>query len=76
MAKLVLQITALIEAVHILLSEENSPFICILAVDSLLAINSIEETKKLKGLSGYEYIKKIINLPFCVPIVSQMSISN
>ena len=57
----------------ILLSDGNSPFICLVAVDSRIAVKCIEgemgSTLLKANVNGHEYMRKIINLPFCIPEV-------
>ena len=57
----------------ILLSDRSSPFVCIIAIDSRVAINcfAINEDggKECPIVNGHEYLKKIINVPFCLPEV-------
>lgn len=64
---------SILEAVNILLSDRSSPFVCLIAVDSRVAVKSIEEgigaALQNTSVSGHEYLKKIINLPFCLPKV-------
>ena len=70
------QIKSVLEAVNILLSDSSSPFVCMIAVDSRIAVKCIEEgmgSALLKAnVTGHEYLKKIINLPFCLPEVSSL----
>ncbi|XP_078492068.1 uncharacterized protein LOC100180590 [Ciona intestinalis] len=65
------QVKSVLEAVSILLSDRSSPFICLIALDSRVAVKCIEEdmgSALLKAnVNGHEYLKKIINLPFCLP---------
>ena len=64
------------EAISILLSSPTSPFACLIALDTRVAVKSIEGEmgeKLLKGnISGHEYMRKIVNLPFCLPNVSEI----
>nr|XP_018669844.1 kinase D-interacting substrate of 220 kDa-like [Ciona intestinalis] len=68
------QVKSVLEAVSILLSDRSSPFVCLIAVDSRVAVKCIEEdmgTALLEvNVNGHEYLKKIINLPFCLPEIS------
>ena len=56
-----------------MLSDSNSPFICLVAVDSRIAVKCIETemgaTLLKANVNGHEYMRKIINLPFCIPEV-------
>lgn len=67
------KVKSVLEAVSILLSDRSSPFICLIAVDSRIAVKCIEESlgeELVKAnVSGHEYLKKIINLPVCLPEV-------
>ena len=71
-----LQIKLILEAISILLSSPTSPFVCLIAIDTRVAVKSIENEmggSLLKGnITGHEYMRKIINLPFCLPIVSHL----
>jgi len=59
--------------VNILLSDRMAPFICIIAIDSRVAINcfAINDWHERPIVNGYEYLKKIINVPVCLPEVRQ-----
>uniref|UniRef100_H2YLT8 KAP NTPase domain-containing protein n=1 Tax=Ciona savignyi TaxID=51511 RepID=H2YLT8_CIOSA len=65
------KVKSVLEAVNILLSDRSSPFVCLIALDSRVAVKCIEEdmgAALLKAnVNGHEYLKKIINLPFCLP---------
>jgi len=65
------KIKSILDAVSILLSDGNSPFICLVAVDSRIAVKCIEgemgATLLKANVNGHEYMRKIINLPFCIP---------
>ncbi|XP_074075264.1 NTPase KAP family P-loop domain-containing protein 1-like [Macrotis lagotis] len=78
--KVVLQITHLdacppekvldaLEALRILLSDPEAPFISILAVDSKVLAESVEKSQKVGSLpgSGYQYLSQLITLPFSLP---------
>ncbi|XP_023930333.1 kinase D-interacting substrate of 220 kDa [Lingula anatina] len=62
------KIVKMLEAVNILLSDPNSSFISVLAIDPRLIVKSIEHSYGDRlteaNVSGYEYLKKIITLPF------------
>nr|CAB3262168.1 uncharacterized protein LOC100178218 [Phallusia mammillata] len=68
------KVKSVLEAVSILLSDRCSPFVCLIALDSRVAVKCIEEgmgNALLKAnVNGHEYLKKIINLPFCLPELS------
>ncbi|XP_066286223.1 kinase D-interacting substrate of 220 kDa B-like [Branchiostoma lanceolatum] len=65
------RVTKVIEAVGILLSDPNSYFISLLAVDPRIVVKSIEESfgdvMLNANINGYEYLKKIVQLPICLP---------
>ena len=67
------EVKSVLEAVNILLSDRDSPFICLIAIDSRIANDCFIASEGIKDISptanGYEYLKKIINLPFCLPEV-------
>ena len=74
------QVKAVLEAVSILLSDPLSSFVCLIAVDSRVAVNCIENTmctSMIKSnVNGQDYLKKIINLPFCLPEVKGLCCSS
>ncbi|XP_074872685.1 NTPase KAP family P-loop domain-containing protein 1-like isoform X2 [Carettochelys insculpta] len=63
------KVVGVLEAMNILLSDENAPFISILAVDPSIVVNCVESSMQMKGLAknGYEFLNRIITLPFSVP---------
>ncbi|XP_035682320.1 kinase D-interacting substrate of 220 kDa B-like [Branchiostoma floridae] len=65
------RVTKVIEAVGILLSDPNSHFISLLAVDPRIVVKSIEESfgdvMRNANINGYEYLKKMVQLPICLP---------
>ncbi|XP_066287412.1 kinase D-interacting substrate of 220 kDa B-like [Branchiostoma lanceolatum] len=65
------RVIKVIEAVGILLSDPNSYFISLLAVDPRIVVKSIEESfgdvMRNANINGYEYLKKIVQLPICLP---------
>jgi len=65
------KVKSILDAVSILLSDNDSPFICFIAVDSRVAVKCIEgemgESLLKANVNGHEYLRKIINLPFCIP---------
>ncbi|GFH57082.1 hypothetical protein CTEN210_13558 [Chaetoceros tenuissimus] len=61
-------VVSVLEAVFLLLSE--SPITCYLAIDTRLVVASIDEHYTVHdraGINGYDFLEKIIQLPFCVP---------
>ena len=71
----VLKVKSVLEAVNILLSDGSSPFVCLIAVDSRIVVKCIDQsygsTLPKANVSGHEYLKKLINLPFCLPEVKK-----
>ncbi|XP_076817265.1 uncharacterized protein LOC143462849 isoform X2 [Clavelina lepadiformis] len=65
------KVKSVLEAVNILLSDGSSPFVCLIAVDSRIVVKCIDQsygsTLPKANVSGHEYLKKLINLPFCLP---------
>lgn len=59
---------------------ENTPFYVFLAIDPRIAVNSIEDMHNKfysrANVSGYEYLQKIINLPFAIPELSESDKKN
>ncbi|KAG8179070.1 hypothetical protein JTE90_010099 [Oedothorax gibbosus] len=58
----------LLDAVHTLFSDANTPFVTVLAIDPHIVIKAIESNIH-KGfgksnISGYEYLRNIVHLPF------------
>ena len=64
-----IEVKSVLEAVNILLSDRNSPFICLIAIDSRIANECFMTPNENKNVNGHEYLKKIINVPFCIPEV-------
>eukprot|EP01083_Nonionella_stella_P153453 493058_1 len=62
-------VMSVLEAVILLLVD--APVTCWLALDTRLVVAAIEDAKKgildAAGVSGYDYMEKIIELPFCIP---------
>jgi hypothetical protein len=62
-------VMSVLEAVILLLVD--APVTCWLALDTRLVVAAIEDAKKgildVAGVSGYDYMEKIIELPFCIP---------
>ena len=68
------QIIKILDAVMLLLSNKKFPFLTFIAIDPRIIISSIESSFKKRvlnsGISGFEYIDKLIQIPFCIPISS------
>jgi len=69
-----------LEAIMLLLSEDNSPFHLFLGLDARVLVKAIEERygKVLveAGISGYEYLDKIVQIPFTIPAADEAGIKN
>ncbi|KAM5145616.1 NTPase KAP family P-loop domain-containing protein 1-like [Mantella aurantiaca] len=63
------KVVGVLNAMNILLSDPSAPFISILAVDPRIIVECVESSLLLKGMAnnGYQFINRIITLPFCVP---------
>ena len=62
-------VVRVLEAIILLLVE--APITCWLAIDSRVVATSIEDAYgtvfSKAGISGYEFLEKIVQLPFCLP---------
>ncbi|XP_051900275.1 NTPase KAP family P-loop domain-containing protein 1 [Pristis pectinata] len=63
------KIVGVLDAMNILLSDPDAPFISILAVDPSIIVACVEKSNSLKGIAenGYEFLNRIVSLPFSVP---------
>ncbi|XP_069799679.1 NTPase KAP family P-loop domain-containing protein 1-like isoform X2 [Dendropsophus ebraccatus] len=63
------KVVGVLNAMNILLSDPNAPFISILAVDPQIIVDCVESSLLLKGMAnnGYQFLNRIITLPFCIP---------
>ncbi|XP_075302291.1 NTPase KAP family P-loop domain-containing protein 1 isoform X2 [Opisthocomus hoazin] len=63
------KVAGVLNAMSTLLSEANTPFIFILAVDPSVIIPCLEQTGCMKGLAdnGYLYLNRTVTLPFSIP---------
>ncbi|XP_051532122.1 NTPase KAP family P-loop domain-containing protein 1-like [Myxocyprinus asiaticus] len=63
------KIVGVLDAINILLSDEESPFISLLAVDPEVLIRQVDQAEDClsKGDSAYDFLDRIITLPFTVP---------
>uniref|UniRef100_A0A8C7KRX3 KAP NTPase domain-containing protein n=1 Tax=Oncorhynchus kisutch TaxID=8019 RepID=A0A8C7KRX3_ONCKI len=61
-----------LEAMNVLLAGENVTFVSILAVDPRVVVGCVESTMWICGLtsSGYNFVNKMVTLPFSVPEMS------
>uniref|UniRef100_A0A8C4QL73 KAP NTPase domain-containing protein n=1 Tax=Eptatretus burgeri TaxID=7764 RepID=A0A8C4QL73_EPTBU len=66
-------IVSILEALSILLSDPNSRFVSIFAVDPGVIVNSIKNaslTTMMSPLNGYEILNRAVDFPFCIPKMS------
>ncbi|XP_040298756.1 NTPase KAP family P-loop domain-containing protein 1-like [Bufo bufo] len=63
------KVVGVLNAMNILLSDPNAPFISILAVDPSIIVECVESSLVLQGMAnnGYQFLNRIITLPFCIP---------
>ncbi|MBN3281512.1 NKPD1 protein, partial [Polyodon spathula] len=63
------KIVGVLDAINILLSGENTPFISILAIDPRVIVKSVESSKSFESMdkNGYEFLNHIVTLPFTIP---------
>ncbi|CAM4686763.1 unnamed protein product [Lepidochelys olivacea] len=63
------KVVGVLDAMNILLSDYNAPFISILAVDPSIIVDCVESSLYMKGMAnnGYEFLNRIVTLPFSVP---------
>ncbi|KAK1150793.1 NTPase KAP family P-loop domain-containing protein 1-like [Acipenser oxyrinchus oxyrinchus] len=66
------KIAGVLDAINILLSGENNPFISILAIDPRVIVKSVESLESMDK-NGYKFLNRIVTLPFTVP---EMDISS
>jgi hypothetical protein len=70
-----------LQAIMLLLADEDgSPFVIFLGIDARVVIHAIEEhygeVLVKAGINGYEYLDKIIQVPFVIPASSAQDIQN
>ncbi|NXV81887.1 NKPD1 protein, partial [Atlantisia rogersi] len=63
------KVAGVLNAMNTLLSDSNTPFIFILAVDPSVIVPCLEQTGCMKGLAdnGYLYLNRTVTLPFSIP---------
>ncbi|XP_068105629.1 NTPase KAP family P-loop domain-containing protein 1-like isoform X2 [Hyperolius riggenbachi] len=63
------KVVGVLNAMNILLSDDNAPFISIVAVDPGVIVQCVEKSDLLKGMAnnGYQYLNRTIELPICIP---------
>ena len=66
----------LLHAVNIILSEPDTPFVSLIAVDPRVMARVIEDSAKLEQtrVNGHEYLKKFIHLPLALPEVRYLKV--
>jgi predicted KAP-like P-loop ATPase len=66
----------MLEAMQLLLNVPGAPVFLFLAIDSRIIVSSIEQqinkhaNLKSMRITGWEYLDKIVQIPFCIPEVS------
>ncbi|HLF28786.1 MAG TPA: P-loop NTPase fold protein [Anaerolineae bacterium] len=69
-----------LEAIMLLLSEDDSPFYVFLGLDARVLVKAIEERYGRvlveAGISGYEYLDKIVQIPFTIPATDETGMKN
>lgn len=63
------KVVGVLDAMNILLSDYEAPFVSILAVDPSVIVDCVESSLYMKGMAnnGYEFLNRIITLPFSAP---------
>ncbi|XP_056590638.1 NTPase KAP family P-loop domain-containing protein 1 isoform X1 [Triplophysa dalaica] len=63
------KIVGVLDAVNILLSDEESPLISLLAVDPEVLVRQVDQAEDCLGKrnSAYDFLDRIVTLPFTVP---------
>ncbi|XP_078576425.1 kinase D-interacting substrate of 220 kDa-like [Branchiostoma floridae x Branchiostoma japonicum] len=64
------RVVGVLEAMNILLSDEGANFVSIIAMDPTIVVNCLESRLKdimINNASGYEYLKRIVHVPVCLP---------
>ncbi|KAK9394380.1 NTPase KAP family P-loop domain-containing protein 1-like [Crotalus adamanteus] len=66
------QVVGVLNAIHTLLSNKDSPFIFILVVDPCIIVSCLEQASSMKGMAdnGYLYLNRIMTLPFSIPEIA------
>lgn len=69
------KIVGVLDAINILLSDDESPFISVLAVDPEVLVGQVEQAEDClsKRDSAYDFLDRIITLPFTVPPLTDAS---
>uniref|UniRef100_A0A663FJ14 NTPase KAP family P-loop domain containing 1 n=1 Tax=Aquila chrysaetos chrysaetos TaxID=223781 RepID=A0A663FJ14_AQUCH len=63
------KVAGVLNAMNTLLSDANTPFIFILAMDPSIIVPCLEQTSCMKGLAdnSYLYLNQMVTLPFSIP---------
>nr|XP_008119736.1 PREDICTED: NTPase KAP family P-loop domain-containing protein 1 isoform X2 [Anolis carolinensis] len=63
------KVVGVLDAMNILLSDYEAPFISILVADPSVIVDCVENSLFMKGMAnnGYDFLNRIITLPFSVP---------
>ncbi|XP_029142718.1 NTPase KAP family P-loop domain-containing protein 1-like [Protobothrops mucrosquamatus] len=69
------QVVGVLNAIHTLLSDKDSPFIFILVVDPCIIVSCLEQASSMKGMAdnGYLYLNRMVTLPFSIPEIAIFS---
>ncbi|TRY81593.1 hypothetical protein DNTS_035515 [Danionella cerebrum] len=69
------KIIGVLDAINILLSDDESPFISVLAVDPEVLVRQVQKAEDClnKRDTAYDFLDRIITLPFTVPPLSDSS---
>jgi len=72
------KIAEVLEAIQLLLSDDNCPFIVFISGNSNTLIKAIESNYKNKyknfmEINGYEYLNKLITIPFSIPNINSIN---
>jgi hypothetical protein len=58
----------------LVLLTEGAPFITFLAIDARVIVTAIESNNdnffREAGINGYEYLDKVVQLPFAIPLIN------
>lgn len=70
-----------LQAVMLLLADrDGSPFVVFLGIDARVIVRAIEENYGSvlvkAGINGYEYLDKIVQMPFVIPLANRRDIGN
>lgn len=70
-----------LQAIMLLLADrDGSPFVIFLGIDARVIVRAVEEhygdVLVKAGINGYEYLDKIVQLPFVIPSASRKDIGN